>query len=117
MDIKKLFIVTVFVVGLTPNNMRSDNEYNMPCPYAQLTDTDESDLNITSREEQEQEQLIEFVEQHPPQNRCTALPHYESHPSRVSFHTQSEPCDAYEDPYAPCDQESEKPYVIIYRVK
>lgn len=128
MDIKKLIIVAVFVVGFAPNNTHTAC---MSCPQAELADESEWQIIPVNEEEQEAtEPLIEFVEKHRPQNQCSRLPHYESHPANVSFHSQTEPCSAYEDPYAPCDKDftaremeeeeleaEDKPYVVIYRVK
>ena len=117
----------VFVVGLAPNNIQTV----CPCKQAQRMDeNDESWRVIDEQEEQEAaEPLISFVEKHRPQNQCTPLPEYESHPSNVSFHTQTKPCEL-EDPYAPCDadfqeremeeereEEEDQPYVVIYKVK
>lgn len=124
MDIKKLIIVTMFVVGLTPNNIHT--------ACTSCNENDESWQVIDEQEEQEAaEPLISFVEKHRPQNQCSPLPYYQSHPANVSFHTQTKPCDmTTEDPYAPCDkdfqaremeeeelQAEDQPYVVIYKVK
>jgi hypothetical protein len=120
MDIKKLIILAMLVVGLTPNNI-----------HTACTSCNENESGwkiIDEQEEQEAaEPLISFVEKHRPQNQCVPLPDYESHPSNVSFHTQTMPCNNQpEDPYAPCDQdfveremedEEDQPYVVIYKVK
>jgi|GEM_PF-3055903 hypothetical protein len=122
MDIKKLIIVMVFVVGVTPNNTRT--------ACTSCDENDESSWQIISEEEQEAaEPLISFVKKHRPQPQCSRLPYYQSHPANVSFHTQTKPCE-YEDPYAPCDEDfaaremeeeelqaEEQPYVVIYKVK
>lgn len=137
MDIKKLFIITVFVVGLRPNNTHTGT---MPYQYTQAMNENEGFewQVIPQDDELEEEQeaaepLISFVEKHRPQPQCSQLPRYESNPANVSFHTQTQPCRCNaipEDPYTPCDvqfqeremeeQETEEegqPYVVIYRTK
>lgn len=134
MDIKKLFIAMMFVVGLTPNNMRSACK---PCQYAEaMQENNGSQWRIiTEKNEQDEEDatepLIEFVAKHGAPNQCAPLPNYASRPANVSFHKQIYPCSAYEeDPYAPCDtqfqekelqelqeEEAEQPYIVIYKVK
>ncbi len=134
MDIKKLIIVTLFVVGLTPNNTRTECGQ---CQYAQsMNQGNGSGWQIVADDEDQDEQeaaepLIEFVKEHRAPNQCARLPRYESHPANVSYHTQTTPCNMNpEDPYAPCDtqfeeremeeeqeQQEGQPYVVIYRVK
>jgi hypothetical protein len=41
--LKHLLILTVFVVGVTPNNTRSGGEYYAPCEYAQTQYQNEDD--------------------------------------------------------------------------
>jgi hypothetical protein len=123
MNIKKLIIVTMFVVGLTPNNIRT--------ACTSCNENDESGWQVINEQEEQEaaEPLISFVQKHRPQNQCTPLPYYQSHPSNVSFHRQTEPCDL-EDPYAPCDadfqaremedqelSEEDQPYIVIYKTK
>jgi hypothetical protein len=135
MDIKKLFIITVFVVGLTPNNTRTGT---MPYQYTQAMNENERfewqvvpQDNELEEEQEAAEPLISFVEKHRPQPQCSQLPGYQSRPANVSFHTQTQPCNATpEDPYAPCDsqfqeremeeletEEEGQPYVVIYKVQ
>lgn len=113
----------MFVVGLAPNNIRTEC---LPCQQAQLmNENDEAEWQIIRVEQGEEEQLISFDR---PQTQCSPLPSYESSPANVSFHTQTQPCqyededDEDEDPYASCDmqfqqrEKQDKKY-IIYRVQ
>jgi len=132
MNIKKLLIITVFIVGLAPKNTLSGSGYCMPCSRNQYeAEEEDADLRSVStepieraeqEEQQEAEQLIEFLEQqHPTMQYESSAAHerypYSSQPAPVSYHDQ--------DPYAPCDtqfeeresqDEAEEP-IIIYRVR
>src|SRR5271155_3126498 len=76
MNIKKLLIITVFIVGLAPKNTLSGSGYCMPCSRNQYeAEEEDADLRSVStepieraeqEEQQEAEQLIEFLEQQHP---------------------------------------------------
>lgn len=140
MNIKKLLVITMCVVGLAPNNTYTDDATCASCHYEGEPAGAEwrlaspyYDYNQEQEEEQEAlEPIMEFVEKHHPHEQCEAAPSYESHPSPASFHKQMEPCKKapFVDPYSPCDpqfqerleeeeqeQAEEQPYVVIYRVE
>lgn len=121
MNIKKLMIAMVFVVGFAPNNIRAE----CPCVQAELVDENDESWQIIDEQENagNSEPLIDFVRNYRSKGQCEPLPSYQSRPANVSFHKQMEPCSVYEeDPLAShnglqLEDEEDQSYVVIYKVK